>query len=90
MSRKVTLGRTDPRGKSRRGVAFSRRCGLLAESGSLQRAAERLRQSNIPVLGALLNNLDLQQYGYAFKKSYYDYYEEDGSSKKEPPAQRAG
>ena len=56
----------------------------------VQRAAERLRQSNIPVLGALLNNLDLQQYGYAFKKSYYDYYEEDGSSKKEPPAQRAG
>jgi len=40
----------------------------------VQRAAERLRQSNIPVLGALLNNLDLQQYGYTFKKSYYDYY----------------
>jgi polysaccharide biosynthesis transport protein len=56
----------------------------------VQRAAERLRQSNIPVLGALLNNLDLQQYGYSFKKSYYDYYEEDGSSKKETPAQRAG
>ena len=56
----------------------------------VQRAAERLRQSNIPVLGALLNNLDLQQYGYSFKKSYYDYYEEDGASKKEAPAQRAG
>jgi capsular exopolysaccharide synthesis family protein len=40
----------------------------------VQRAAERLRQSNILVLGALLNNLDLQQYGYTFKKSYYDYY----------------
>jgi polysaccharide biosynthesis transport protein len=41
----------------------------------VQRAAERLRQSNIPVLGALLNNLDLQQYGYTYKKNYYDYYE---------------
>ncbi|HEV7427650.1 MAG TPA: polysaccharide biosynthesis tyrosine autokinase [Thermoanaerobaculia bacterium] len=56
----------------------------------VQRAAERLRQSNIPVLGALLNNLDLQQYGYSFKKSYYDYYDEDGRSSKEPPAQRVG
>jgi len=56
----------------------------------VQRAAERLRQSNIPVLGALLNNLDLQQYGYSFKKSYYDYYDEDGSSSKEPSKQRAG
>lgn len=43
----------------------------------VQRAAERLRQSNIPVLGAMLNNLDLQQYGYTFKKSYYDYYDSD-------------
>lgn len=41
----------------------------------VQRAAEKLRQSNIPVLGALLNNLDLQQYGYTYKKNYYDYYE---------------
>ena len=45
----------------------------------VQRAAERLRQSNITVLGALLNNLDLQQYGYTFKKSYYDYYSTDTS-----------
>jgi succinoglycan biosynthesis transport protein ExoP len=56
----------------------------------VQRAAERLRQSNIPVLGALLNNLDLQQYGYSFKKSYYDYYDEEGGGAKEPPAQRVG
>ncbi|MGA8806346.1 MAG: polysaccharide biosynthesis tyrosine autokinase [Thermoanaerobaculia bacterium] len=56
----------------------------------VQRAAERLRQSNIPVLGALLNNLDLQQYGYSFKKSYYDYYDEEGNSSKEPSKQRAG
>jgi succinoglycan biosynthesis transport protein ExoP len=56
----------------------------------VQRAAERLRQSNIPVLGALLNNLDLQQYGYSFKKSYYDYYDEDGSASKEPSKQRVG
>jgi polysaccharide biosynthesis transport protein len=41
----------------------------------VQRSAERLRQANIPVLGAILNNLDLQQYGYTYRKSYYDYYE---------------
>ncbi|HEX6098019.1 MAG TPA: polysaccharide biosynthesis tyrosine autokinase [Thermoanaerobaculia bacterium] len=41
----------------------------------VQRSAERLRQSNIPVLGAILNNLDLHQYGYTYRKSYYDYYE---------------
>jgi capsular exopolysaccharide synthesis family protein len=41
----------------------------------VQRSAERLRQANIPVLGAILNNLDLQQYGYNYRKSYYDYYE---------------
>lgn len=40
----------------------------------VQRSAERLRQSNILVLGAILNNLDLHQYGYTYKKSYYDYY----------------
>jgi capsular exopolysaccharide synthesis family protein len=49
----------------------------------VQRAAERLRQSNIPVLGALLNNLDLQQYGYTYKKSYYDYYDEERGEKRE-------
>ncbi|HYI10624.1 MAG TPA: polysaccharide biosynthesis tyrosine autokinase [Thermoanaerobaculia bacterium] len=43
----------------------------------VQRSAERLRQSNIPVLGAILNNLDLHQYGYTYKKSYYDYYESE-------------
>ena len=47
----------------------------------VQRAAERLRQSKIPVLGALLNNLDLQQYGYSYKKNYYDYYDSDDGSK---------
>ena len=41
----------------------------------VQRSAERLRQANIPVLGAILNNLDLHQYGYAYRKSYYDYYD---------------
>ena len=46
----------------------------------VQRSSERLRQSNIPVLGAILNNLDLQQYGYTFKKSYYDYYDNDEPS----------
>ena len=43
----------------------------------VQRSAERLRQANIPVLGAILNNLDLSQYGYAYRKSYYDYYAND-------------
>ncbi|HEX8253427.1 MAG TPA: polysaccharide biosynthesis tyrosine autokinase [Thermoanaerobaculia bacterium] len=41
----------------------------------VQRSSERLRQANIPVLGAILNNLDLQQYGYTYRKGYFDYYE---------------
>jgi succinoglycan biosynthesis transport protein ExoP len=49
----------------------------------VQRAAERLRQSNIPVLGAILNNLDLHQYGYTYKKSYYDYYDEERTQKRQ-------
>ena len=48
----------------------------------VQRSAERLRQSNIPVLGAILNNLDLHQYGYTYRKSYYDYYESDDEQKR--------
>lgn len=52
----------------------------------VQRAAEKLRQSNIPVLGALLNNLDLQQYGYTYKKNYYDYYEPEAP---QPAARKA-
>ncbi len=57
----------------------------------VQRSSERLRQSNIPVLGAILNNLDLQQYGYTFKKSYYDYYDsEDRRTATPPPQQRVG
>jgi capsular exopolysaccharide synthesis family protein len=55
----------------------------------VQRAAERLRQSNIPVLGAILNNLDLQQYGYTFKKSYYDYYDSEGAPGEKEPARKA-
>jgi succinoglycan biosynthesis transport protein ExoP len=57
----------------------------------VQRSAERLRQSNIPVLGAILNNLDLQQYGYTFRKSYYDYYDSDepgGGEDEKKAAQR--
>jgi succinoglycan biosynthesis transport protein ExoP len=59
----------------------------------VQRAAERLRQSNIPVLGALLNNLDLQQYGYSFKKNYYDYYDAEnpsGDKAEKEPARKSG
>jgi capsular exopolysaccharide synthesis family protein len=48
----------------------------------VQRSAERLRQANIPVLGALLNNLDLHQYGYTYRKSYYDYYESSDDEQK--------
>jgi capsular exopolysaccharide synthesis family protein len=55
------------------------------------RSSERLRQSNIPVLGAILNNLDLQQYGYTFKKSYYDYYDSDERREStQQPQQRVG
>lgn len=46
----------------------------------VQRSAERLRQSNIPVLGAILNNLNLAQYGYTYRRSYYDYYEQGAES----------
>jgi len=56
----------------------------------VQRAAERLRQSNIPVLGAILNNLDLQQYGYSFKRSYYDYYDTEQGERTTSSQQRAG
>jgi polysaccharide biosynthesis transport protein len=47
----------------------------------VQRSAERLRQANIKVLGAILNNLDLHQYGYTYKKSYYDYYASEDESR---------
>jgi len=58
----------------------------------VMRSSERLRQSNIPVLGAILNNLDLQQYGYTFKKSYYDYYDNEDrrTATPPPPQQRVG
>lgn len=49
----------------------------------VQRSAEKLRQANIPVLGAILNNLDLHQYGYTYRKSYYDYYESTDEEKAE-------
>ncbi len=52
----------------------------------VQRSAERLRQSNIPILGAILNNLDLQQYGYTYKKNYYDYY--DSAEAEQEPARK--
>jgi succinoglycan biosynthesis transport protein ExoP len=51
----------------------------------VQRSAEKLRQANIPVLGAILNNLDLHQYGYTYRKSYYDYYE---SNEDQPETER--
>lgn len=51
------------------------------------RSADRLRQSNSRILGAMLNNLDLQQYGYAYKKSYYEYYGSD--DEKGEPVSRA-
>lgn len=55
----------------------------------VQRSSERLRQANIPVLGAILNNLDLSQYGYTYRKSYYDYYESgEGEEREESPRPR--
>ncbi|MDP9190978.1 MAG: polysaccharide biosynthesis tyrosine autokinase [Acidobacteriota bacterium] len=51
----------------------------------VQRSAEKLRQANIPVLGAILNNLDLHQYGYTYRKSYYDYYESNEDEASERP-----
>ena len=54
----------------------------------VQRSAERLRLSNIPVLGAILNNLDLQQYGYTYRKSYYDYYESNETPEKRAEGRR--
>jgi succinoglycan biosynthesis transport protein ExoP len=54
----------------------------------VQRSAERLRQSNIPVLGAVLNNLNLTQYGYTYRRSYYDYYE-SGDERDEREAERS-
>jgi polysaccharide biosynthesis transport protein len=51
----------------------------------VQRSAEKLRQANIPVLGAILNNLDLHQYGYTYRKSYYDYYESNEDEGQERP-----
>jgi polysaccharide biosynthesis transport protein len=54
----------------------------------VQRSAEKLRQANIPVLGAILNNLDLHQYGYTYRKSYYDYYEMSDEEKAESERSR--
>jgi capsular exopolysaccharide synthesis family protein len=53
----------------------------------VQRSAEKLRQAKLPVLGAILNNLDLHQYGYTYRKSYYDYYEsnEDEGQQEQRP-----
>ena len=55
----------------------------------VQRSAERLRQANIPVLGALLNNLDLHQYGYTYRKSYYDYYESNEDESGSEPSRKS-
>ena len=56
----------------------------------VQRSAERLRQANIPVLGALLNNLDLHQYGYTYRKGYFDYYAEGADERGEQAAAKSG
>jgi len=52
----------------------------------VQRAAERLKQPSITVLGALLNNLDLVHHGYAFSKGYYEYYHSDEDDRKKTNA----
>ncbi|HEY0160263.1 MAG TPA: polysaccharide biosynthesis tyrosine autokinase [Thermoanaerobaculia bacterium] len=55
----------------------------------VQRSAERLRQANIPVLGAILNNLDLHQYGYTYRKGYFDYYESASDEAGDAPARKS-
>ncbi len=52
----------------------------------VQRAAQRLKQSNVPVLGALLNNIDLRANGYRFSRQYYEYYYEERSGEKRKTA----
>ncbi|HYO78947.1 MAG TPA: CpsD/CapB family tyrosine-protein kinase, partial [Thermoanaerobaculia bacterium] len=55
----------------------------------VQRSAERLRQANIQVLGAILNNLDLHQYGYTYRKGYFDYYESADDEDQAVPARKS-
>jgi succinoglycan biosynthesis transport protein ExoP len=55
----------------------------------VQRSAERLRQANIPVLGALLNNLDLHQYGYTYRKGYFEYYDSAEDEQGTAPARKS-
>lgn len=52
----------------------------------VQRAAGKLKQTSLPVLGALLNNLDLVHHGYAFTKGYYEYYRSDEPDRRETNA----
>lgn len=46
----------------------------------VERSADRLKSNNITVLGSVLNNLDIRQYGYGYRKSYYEYYQTDDSA----------
>jgi capsular exopolysaccharide synthesis family protein len=55
----------------------------------VQRSSERLRQANIHVLGAILNNLDLHQYGYTYRKGYFDYYESAAEEHGDAPARKS-
>jgi len=55
----------------------------------VQRSAERLRQANIPVLGAILNNLDLHQYGYTYRKGYFDYYDSNEDEAQDEKARKS-
>ena len=55
----------------------------------VQRSSERLRQANIHVLGAILNNLDLHQYGYTYRKGYFDYYESAEAEQGDAPARKS-
>lgn len=68
-------------GSSTDGVVLTVHGGETARE-LVEKAAERLKQTSIPVLGALLNNLQLHHHGYAYQKGYYEYYHRDDTGEK--------
>jgi Mrp family chromosome partitioning ATPase len=53
------------------------------------RTVQKLRESRVPVLGAVLNNMDLEKHGYYYYPYRYSYYyrkESEDSNPSEQPA----